>query len=426
MIRSDYRRNRDDARRGSVAVYALIVLSLMLLVGLLAVNAPWMSTARTAIDGGSDFAALAGAGRMVDDTALFNDAGLMKSLAIHAGEEARKFGLRNTVTGEPLDFRLNPDNDPEGDIVVGISDGSRASFEPVNFSEADESVLREINAIRLRGRRTHERGKPIRMLGGFPNPMRSHDALSQVTAMLASGVVGFRAVFETSPIPLAPIALRSELIGTSLDTWEAQVERRGGADDWLFDRKSHSLQPGQDRLHEMAVRLISSDDEKAEDKEKKQTAERSNAFVLEIGGNSADLLHRQLTVGVMKEDLNELSGEFAIDANSDLVVSGALWGPTGERGAALWEGLKLLQRTGEARAWPLFDEASGKNGRARITGFVAARVARVSSYDASGRFAFDLQPTQLSTATAITALDRGQPAMPHGRPRYVVKLRLVE
>lgn len=420
-------RSRVTTRPGSATVYALLALVILLLVGLLAINAAWMTGARTQLDGGADAASLAGAAAFVDDAPLRGDGRAMLALAQEAASEAHRFAKLNFVVGQPLIVHANPKNDPDGDIVVGYVEQPRGAFVPADLSKAEDPLLPKINAVRVRGRRLKERGNPIPLIGGFPNPIRCRDGQSDCTAILDGAVIGFRQVFEELPIPLAPLALRSDPVDAQ--SWEHQVIGGDGKDEWTYDRGSRKLIRRADGLHEMAAKLPRAGDkkDKEDDKDKKdgKNALRGNTFLIALGDGSAADVERQLAAGVTPVDLKPYGGEFVLEPDGSLIVLGSRFAPAdAEVRQAVRSGLIELQRTGEARAWPLF--ASGETDtRARVIGFVAARVAEVGD-DGRGGITFELQPTRMSTPSAVTAIDRGRSPRPGGFVPYVVKLRLVD
>jgi hypothetical protein len=86
--------------------------------------------------------------------------------------------------------------------------------------------------------------------------------------------------------------------------------------------------------------------------------------------------------------------------------------------------LQQLEQSGEPRIWPLYCGLNG-SGQPVLCGFVAARVVTVSGA-AGGTFTFSLQPTMISTATAVTdASRRGVGGIAVVNP-YICKVRLVE
>jgi hypothetical protein len=86
--------------------------------------------------------------------------------------------------------------------------------------------------------------------------------------------------------------------------------------------------------------------------------------------------------------------------------------------------LDQLQQSGEPRIWPLYCGLDG-SGQPVVCGFVAARVVTVSA-PAGDTFTFSLQPTMISTATAVTdASRRGIGGIAIVNP-YICKVRLVE
>jgi hypothetical protein len=158
-------------------------------------------------------------------------------------------------------------------------------------------------------------------------------------------------------------------------------------------------------------------------------AKHVNAVLLQLGEGDLGTLARQLSAGVTVEDLEGFGGQFALDGNTNrLPVPGSLWGPDagGLGGEQLKSALEQLQSRGEIRAWPLFTHIDPAAKVPVISGFVAARVARVASPGPHGGLSFTLQPCMMSTTTAlIDASSRGPGGAVKENP-YLCKVRIVQ
>src|SRR5258708_1978060 len=137
-------------RRGSASTCVLVLIPVMLAALLLAANAALFVDAHTALQDGSDAAALAGAQAFVHDDHLRGDAGSLHCLLAAARDEATLVAKQNAVLREGLDLQRNDGNRPDGDILLGTLDRSRGgTFTPLDPDEARPEVPRSINAARI-------------------------------------------------------------------------------------------------------------------------------------------------------------------------------------------------------------------------------------------------------------------------------------
>jgi Flp pilus assembly protein TadG len=396
-------------RRGSATVLMVIAMLVMLMVFAFAVEAAWLSDARTGMANAVDAAGLAATGALADDDLLLGDPSVMVALAGQARAVAVDYAAKNPVLGQPLALDPNPSNAPRGDVVLGIVDRpSSRLFTPVDFSDSTNSQLLMINAMRITGRRTRARGNPAPFLFGKLMGTASANVIVSATAMLDRDVIGFRPPPGGS-IPLVPIALLSDPTGQNPATWEFQVAQRGGTDVWRFDRPTRTFLPGSDGLFEMQVTL------------------GSNGCLLQLGVPTAADAATQVTGGVTALQLADLGGELVLGPDNSLTVPGfPNCGPPPASADldTLRDALTALNQTGELRAWPLYVGTDGTG--VVLDGFVAARVANVTPVGADGTLSFTLQAGVMVVSTAVTDASRrdaGAPGLPNP---YLAQLRLVE
>jgi Flp pilus assembly protein TadG len=100
-------------QRGSALLFTTVMLLFLLVLGGIAVDLAYLSTAKGELQRAMDAAALAGAGKLgFDDTAFPT-----------AREWSRQFGALNPyreVSGGLINLDLNAANNPDGDIVLGV------------------------------------------------------------------------------------------------------------------------------------------------------------------------------------------------------------------------------------------------------------------------------------------------------------------
>jgi hypothetical protein len=389
-------------RRGTVGMIVLMVMPVLLLTAILALAAAELTEAGTDARVSADAAALAGVQVLVDDRVLIGQRSDMLNLLSDATAEAQRYGGLNPVLGMPLEFQANPENDPNGDIVFGTIDNIQQSRTMVvaDVTNPKNQNLPSINALRLQSRRG------MRILHG-PFLARGYSEVHVIaTGFLDHDVIGFRPV-DNQPIPLAPIALLSDPSAGNKDSWEYQVEKQKGTDQWHWDRNRQQMLPGPDGLFEMTVT-------------------KKNASLLQLGTNDLTGLAQQLIVGVTAAQLQNVGGQLILGGNNNtLIVPGTPWQPgSGANGSGyLLQVLQQLQAQGQPRIWPLYSGYDSHTQMPILRGFVAARVANVDVDGNGSKTSFTLQPCLLAVASAVTDASHRGGGVP---TRYLCKVRLVE
>jgi hypothetical protein len=421
-----------------VSVYLLIALPVLLLAVGVAIYSAQLVDARTRLQNAADAAALAAVQVLVDDDLLTGNPAVILALLDRAQLEAQEYARSNPDARQPLDLLLNRDNDPNGDIVFGSLDEPRSgNFVVANLGESRGEFLSLVNAVRVTARRTRDRGNALRLNDGPLLSRTPNEFILSATATLDRDVIGFRPVLN-KPLPLAPLALLSDVSGAAKESWEHQVERRGGGDEWRFDRvrKAAVADERGDGLFEMQVRLAeggaggpgSAEPGAEAAAGGPAEAARPNACLLELGVDGFRGLAQQLLLGVSREQLQKFGGEFVLGKDNSLVVPGSPRGPSsaGSEFALLRRSLEQVRQLGEPRVWPLFSRFDDDTDLPVVTGFVAARVVFVSDPGEGQGLNFVLQPCMISSVTAVTdAAQRGVGGVPLVNP-YICRVRLVE
>jgi len=403
----------------ALTVLFLLALPVLVVVLLLAVNTAFLAEARVTLQNNADADALAAAQCLVDDAWLTGIPSEQLRLVGVARSEAQLYASKNKVLGQPLSLELPPtpgDNPPDGDVVFAFLDqpGSRTlAVADLGGTYNGSPFLPFINTVRVHARRLKARGTAIGLWGGNFSGFGSADLVTRATATLDRDVVGFKPMGDQN-VPLVPIALltRSALPGKGLPTsWENELQL--GHDNWMIGSGA-SFSSGSDGMGE-ATMVFSVD------------ARQASAALLLIGiadlssPSQQNLFTGQVAFGLSAGNLQGLGGTFALAGIDNRLTVPAV---TGDMSffAALASQLNQIQ--GQKRVWPLFETLDSSNGRAVITGFVAARVV-LASATASG-MNLVLQPCLLSTRTALTnAAQRGVGGVSITNP-YICRLRLVE
>jgi hypothetical protein len=426
-------------RPGATVVMLLVMLGVLLAAMALAIDGSSLWNARTEMQSGVDASALASTLALADDSLLSNRPGQMRNVIVRARQQAQQFAYSNYVLAQPLELDGNAANEHDGDIVFGFVDDPRAGFQPAPSDATDSSL---INAVRITGRRTKERGNPARLFLGRLFQLGSADVLADATAYLDRDVIGFRPVGRQT-IPMSPIALLSDPSAIKENSWEAQVVKpatmpeAGGSDAYLHDpvrkkfRRVPTEAPKGDGIFEMEVRLPLQGG--VESGEAEDDEEGPNGVLLHVGNGDWATLCRQITGGVGGEDLADWDGQFSLGWDNRLFVPGLYAVPDRQstQFMQLLNALKTLESTGEPRVWPLFCtlQPTGQEMQATVSvrGFVAARVVSVELVsEPEPQVRIILQPCQLVTATALTDHARAVKAAGSLTNPYIARLRLAD
>jgi len=409
-------------RRGAVIAWLPFVLLALLLTFALAINFTLLWTIRAEMQVAADAAALAGAQALVGDDLLRGDPAALPALLQASSAQAITYAGNNLVEGQPFVLLPNPNNLADGDVVFGTLDKPRGSpfVVATNVQDPTNAALASINALQVNAWLTSARGNaPGLVLGGLVG-IGTLDVHAAAAAMLDRDVIGFRPLGQ-QPLKLAPLALFSDPSGMDVRSWQYQVEEKNAPDAYRFDPTSNMfvLDPAGDGLHELQAVLALDPSQIAS----------SNVAVLYLGFSDASGAGQELTNGVTLDQLQSFGGQLVLEASDNrLAVPGSDVGPASGSTdlTALQQGLQQLQMTAEPLIWPLYCGLNAA-GQPVLCGFVAARVVTVTGISGSQPvFTFSLQPTMISTATAVTdASRRGVGGIAVVNP-YICKVRLVE
>jgi putative Flp pilus-assembly TadE/G-like protein len=404
-------------RRGTIAPFLIISLSVFLAAFALAVNKGWLWSVREELKTAADAASLAAMQTYVDDELIRGDASHLSALLQRANQTARQFAQHNRVSGHPLQLKENAENDVRGDIVFGTMSAPRtgAFTALTNRGDADD-LQRTTNSVVVQARLTRNRGTAPSLIFGALAGQPAADVQAVSVVVFDRGIRGFRPLYEN--VPLAPIALLSDPIGSHPLTWENQVIRKGGTDAHRFDSSINGFvsDPRGDHIHEfLAAYAI-----------KPEHLAVSNTVILHLGTQELDRIASQLRSGLTKDDFSSLGGHLVLNETGGLEVSGQQVGPESAQAEfnSLHHALLELKNKAAIRIWPLY--STFVVGQARLTGFVAARIVSVAPVVSDAPLTFVLQATVTSRPDAITDFDlRGKEATFHGN-QYVGKIRRVE
>jgi Putative Flp pilus-assembly TadE/G-like len=412
----------DSRRRGAVVFWLPLTMLTLLAALALAVNYARLWTIRAELQAAADAAALAGAETLVGDDLLRGDPKALPALLQRASAEAILFAGKNLVQGQPLVLPANPDNLAGGDLVFGTLDRPRGSafVVAVNVQDPTNTALAAVNTVLVNPRLTRARGNAPSLIFAPLIGQGAVDVQAAAAAMLDRDVIGLRPLGQ-QPLSLAPLALFSDPSGTDNKSWQYQVEQKNGTDVYRFDPTQNTFvsDAAGDGLYEFQAVL-------ALDQSQVSSANVSLVF---LGVSDATGVSQQLLTGVTAEQLQDQGGQLVLElSDNHLAVNGSGVGPAAGSTAlaALQQNLQQLQQLAAPRIWPLYCSLNS-GAQPVLCGFVAARVVTVAGTDANEPvFRFTLQPTMISTATAVTdANQRGVGGIAIVNP-YICKVRLVE
>lgn len=400
-----------SSRRGSVTIWALVSLLVLLTALAVAVNAAWLITAQLELHTAADAAGLAVTFTLINDEWLRQDSPDAAALITSARTAAQQFAASNRVLTQPVQLNANADNLPSGDIVFGALDATGLLVPYGDLNDPQQRTLNQISAVVVRARRYRSRSQGIPLLLGALVLQPVADLQAQAMVMVDRDVFGFRP-FGAGSIPVVPIGIRSDSTGADTQSWENQIIQRNGPDQYAFT-PGQGFAPGADGIPEIQVQL---------QLQPSGDPTQSNIYLLQIGTGSPG---PQIAAGVTAAELQPLGGQLALDSTTNqLPLPAEALGPdmstTGY--TAIRDALQTLQQSGEARVWPLVRFDSGTS-EALLTAFVAARVINITE-PAGGPLQLTLQAATRSTPQALTDAARRSSAYLLPNP-YVARARLV-
>jgi hypothetical protein len=411
-----------DRRPGAVVAWLPFAMLGLLAAFAFAVNNGRLATIRIEMQGTADAAALAAAETLVGDDLLRGDPKALPQLLLTSSSQATLFAGLNLVKGKPFALQPNPTNLADGDIIFGTLDRPRGTpfVLAANVQDPTNTALAEINTVQVKARLTRQRGNAPNMVFAPFIGLSSANVRTVAAAMLDRDVIGFRPLGQ-QPLKLAPFALFSDPTGSDPKSWQNLIEEKNGPDAYRYDAALQTfVQDSQgDGLREFAAVMALDASQAAS----------ANVSLLFIGFDDASGAGQQLTAGITPDRLASLGGQLVLDRQDNhLTMTGRGVGPAANSTAltAIQQGLQQLRQTAQPRIWPLYCGFSDSN-QPVLCGFVAARVVTVAGVDPNEPvFRFTLQPTMISTATAVTdANQRGVGGVTVVNP-YICKVRLVE
>jgi len=389
-------RFKDTARRGSVLPYVLVVFPVLLAFTALSVDLGVLYAARAESQNSADAAALAGAGRLLDERRLLGVATLAE-VQRQSREEAAAYAAFNTVRNEGPFVEQNVANDINGDLVLGILRDFDNYDEPMSFTNPTE-----FNAVRVCVRRDEIRNGPVQLYFARMLGIGAKNVVAEATAAIKDGVIGYKVTEQTGNADLLPFALH-------IDSWNALLSASlTTGDNYAVDPATLAVGPGSDGKLELNLYPGGGTET--------TQVQPGNFGTVDIGrqSNSAADIRRQILYGVSADDLAYFGGELKLGADGTLPLEG----DTG-LSAGFKDALEAIK--GQPRAIPLFSEVSGNGNNAvyTIVGFAGIRIVNVKLTGAMRKKELVIQPAFVVDDATITTTQWDSSYFVYQPPRLV-------
>jgi hypothetical protein len=375
-------------RRGTMLPAIVMAILVVCLLAALVFDRLWLDAAQIQLRTAAEAAALAAAGRLASDDRLRDDAD-PETLLDAARQAAVSIAAENRVAGSPVRLDATPGSDIRFGTVIDDPETGRPVFletdaQPSTVLVTAQAVRRRSNAIALF----------FRSLTGVAHA----DVMAQAGATIDSAVIGVRPL-PGSCVPALPLGiLASDPAGSRDDTWQRQIIRGEGEDQYGFDETTHRVVERPDGIREIVLRWVATAGPSA-GVESAPAPQSANFQILDIGNDLAEHHVRpQIADGWSHEDLAPVGGQFILDG-----VPRSIDGSS----ALLPHLLSAFEAViGRPRICVLYVEdgpssASGVN-RLKATQLIAGRILAIAGENA-GEVRIVWQPTVLTTRTALLA-----------------------
>jgi hypothetical protein len=364
-------------RRGAIAVYAAVMMVVIVAAAAFAIDVGMICVARAELQRTADASALAATFELLNQfsQAPNDPATVVPTKGTLVREVANQTAQNNAVFRESPNLDLNPNNDQSGEIVIGEMTRGASG---VSLAFADPA---EYNSVAVRVKRTEARNGELPLFFGRVLGTNRFTSEAYAQAAFLKDFKGFR-------IPSGgegpPPTLLMFPFAVDRNAWEAAVNGVG-TDDYSWDSDGERVQSGNgDGIRE--INLFPT-----------ETGAPGNFGTVDIGSDKSTNgdLHRLIVNGLNRQDLDYHGGQLALDGSGKLMLSGD---PGMKVGAML---PALSQIVGQPRIVPLYSSVSGtgQNAQFTITGFAACRVMDVDLHG-GGKY-LKVQPAAMITRGGI-------------------------
>jgi len=267
-------------RSGNIAVFACVLMVVMLSVVALAVDIGYLNVVDSELQRSADASAMAAAWKLLD---YQPPSSAVTSSAVTVIEcTARQYAALNAIgKSAPV---LGLEDAQVGYLAYPFSAGGSLSF----------STPSKFNAVAIRVRRTDEQNGAVGLFFARVMGRTSASLEAAATAAFLNNVVGFRVPQDGSNLDILPITVYEQ-------TWNALMAGTIGTDQYAYS-PSGAVCSGSDGLKEIVL---------YPDK----TGSPGNCGTVDIGSadNSTQVLSRQIRQGLNKDDLAYYGGQFTLN-----------------------------------------------------------------------------------------------------------------
>ncbi len=326
-------------RRGAVAVYVAISMSVMLGLVALSVDMSMLYATKSEMQRAADAGAMSGAWRLLDESRIGSEAAAeyVNSMSRLAAIE---IAAANTVLGDaPVVYEMS-------DLQLGVWDEVNNTL-----TWGGTGVF---NAVAIDVHRDAAHNGSIAMMFATALGTDSTDLSVRAVAGFADSIVGFNVTEESGNAQLLPFALH-------VDSWNALLSgAQTTGDHYSYDPDSGVVSSGSDGKLELNLYPGAGDTQ----------LPPGNFGTVDIGSNSnsSNDIARQILYGVNESDLSYFGGQIEIPIN--------LNGDTG-----LSAGFKdeLEDIKGMPRTIPIFDSVggNGNNAQYHVIAWAGIRIVHV-------------------------------------------------
>jgi Flp pilus assembly protein TadG len=352
------------SRRGSVLpLTAILVVFLFALVAL-AVDLGWIMAVDTQMQSAADAAALAGAAKLLDNTALQgtpNTGNASDTAMANARASAQTFAHKNSAGNVALTLDANTSNATDGDIVCGYL--ANPSDQSATMTPTTPGAGPYPNSVQVTVHRDATRNGSLALFFAPVLGIRTFDLQATSTASYEGGIRGFRLHAPgTTTIKLLPFAL-------DVNVWNAVVAGTGA--DNFTRSSSGAVSSGGDGIPETKLYPLSNGNGTGN-----SGLPPGNFGTIDLGApnNSTADLSRQIRQGVNATDLSYFpNNTIQLDSTTGTLD---LNGDTGVSAGCKDD---LISIIGQSRIIPLYSRVSGPGNNATYTicGFAGITITEV-------------------------------------------------
>lgn len=371
-------------RRATALAVTVVSLATLLGFAALAIDIGRLYNVRTELQRTADAAALGGAQKLLDNSALKGKPEL-GGVELAVREQARAVALLNPVhnAGPRL---------AAADVKLGYLADPYDTSESVNFSSPAK-----YNAVQVTVRRDGTMNGPISLTFARIFGLNSASVTASATASFVEGVKGFHVTQKTGNAQLLPFALH-------VDAWDALLAGKGSAkDNYAYDERADAVGPGTDGILELNLYPGSGGSQLTP----------GNFGMVNIGpsSNSTSRVRDQILYGVTEEDLSYLGGSLEFGPDGTITLSGSTdFTVNGDTGlsAAIEKPLNTI--AGKTRIIPLFNKVAqpGNNATFTIVGFAGIRIMDSNLNGALKNKKIIVQPAYVLDNSIISGSTSGQ------------------